>query len=198
MAIRDLLWACPACGEPNGLVPAGRGEACRKCGARVRRGPAATIIVEAPGQPSVARPAWAWCDALPQLDANGPINLRGSAILREAEDAWPLKEGSRLLGFVERFGEKIQGTVTLDAQAVRFAPDDGGPERVWPLLDVTAVQPASSALQLKVAGQHVVTLRFIDSSVRLWEQRIQEGLRRAFRAAGRGDIVEFQPRVSFR
>lgn len=135
---------------------------------------------------------------LPALDDVSPIELRGAAILREAEDAWPLKEGRRLLGFVERFGEKIPGTVSLDAQAIRFAPDAGGGGRVWPLLDVTAVQPASSALQLKVAGQHVVTLRFIDSSVRLWEQRIQEGLRRAYRAAGRGEIVEFQPRVSFR
>lgn len=164
----------------------------------VRRGRAATIVVDVPGRPSVVRPAWEWCDALPEVDGSGRIALQGHAILRVAEDAWPLEEGRELLGFVERFGEKIPGRVILDEQDMRFLPEDGSTMRVWPLLDVTAVQPASSALQLKVRERPVVTLKFLDCSVRLWEQRIQEGLRRAFRAAGRGEIVEFQPRVSFR
>lgn len=196
MAIRDLLWACPACGEHEGLVAARGGEACRKCGARVRRGRGATIAVEAPGRPLLVRPAWEWVDALaaPE-DAGRP---EGHAILREADAALPVREGSELLGFVERFGPKIPGTVRLGDDALTFLPDSGGAERIWRLLDVTAVQPASSTLQLKVRTQPVVTLRFTDGSVRLWEHRIQQRLRAAWRAAGRGEIVEFQPRVTTR
>lgn len=196
MAIRDLLWACPACGEHEGLVAARRGEACRKCGARVRRGRGATIVVEAPGRPPVARPAWEWADALAAPQDHG--GAQAHAILREADAALPVREGTELLGFVERFGPKIPGTVGLRDDAVTFRPDGGGAERTWPLLDVTAVQPASSTLQLKVRAQPVVTLRFTNGSVRLWEHRIQQRLRAAWRAAGRGEIVEFQPRVTTR
>ncbi len=196
MAIRDLLWACPACGEPNGLIPARGGEVCRACGARVRRGRAATILVEAAGKPPVARPAWEWCADLPAVD--DAAGMEGRAILREAEAAWPLRTNRELLGFVERFGAKVPGTVTLAADAIAFRPDGTGEHRTWPLLDLTAVQPASSALQLKVRDRPVITLKFTDCSVRLWEQRIQDALRRAHRAAGRGEIIEFQPRISFR
>ncbi len=196
MAIRDLLWACPACGEHEGLVAGRGGEVCRRCRARVRRGQGATIVVEAPGQPPVVRGAAEWVDALPQPADDGRVE--GHALLREADAARPLREGQELLGFVERFGPGIPGMLAVRDDAIVFRPDGAGAERVWPLLDVTAVQPASSTLQLKVRGQPVITLRFTQGSVRLWEHRIQRRLRAAWRAAGRGDIVEFQPRVTTR
>jgi hypothetical protein len=122
----------------------------------------------------------------------------GRVLLREAHAARPLRDGPELLGFVERFGPARAGRLELGSDALRFAPDAGEPPVVWPLLDVTAVQPASSALQLKLRGRPVVSLKFLDSSVRLWEQGLHRALRTAYRAAGRGEIVEFQPRVSVR
>lgn len=198
MAIRDLLWACPACGEPNGLIAVRRGEVCRACGARVRRGRGANIVVEVDGRPPLVRPAWEWCDLLPDAQENESAQPSGAAILREADSAWPLRQGKELLGFVERFGQPVPGRLTLADHELRFDPESGGEARVWPLLEVTAVQPASSALQLKLRDRPVVTFRFLDCSVRRWERRIQDRMRRAFRAADRGEIVEFQPRVSFR
>lgn len=195
MAIRDLLWACPACGTPDGLASAGRVEACRQCQATVRRGPGATIVVQRPGAPAETRPAWEWCDRLPTLTRTV---LSGRVLLREADAARPLRDGHELLGFVERFGPARPGRLELSNDALTFAPDAGQAPIVWPLLDVTAIQPASSALQIKLRGRPVMSLKFLDSSVRLWEQGLQQALRAAYRAAGRGEIVEFQPRVSAR
>ncbi|MHB1169762.1 MAG: hypothetical protein ACYC28_10840 [Longimicrobiales bacterium] len=197
MAIRDLLWACPSCRTQESLVRGGKGEVCRACGAQVRRGARATIVLEVPGQQPRAGEAWEWSDLLGE-PTNGDGTPAAHVVLRDAETARPLREDGELLGFVEGFGPKIPGMLTLDEDALTFTPHDAGASRVWPILDVTAVQPASSKLQLKVKGEPVVTLRFQDGSVRLWEARIQRALRRAWRAAGRGEIVEFQPRVSIR
>jgi hypothetical protein len=163
----------------------------------VRRGRGANIVVEVDGAPPLVRPAWEWCDRLPEPEVGDSAEPAGAAVLREADRARPLRQGNELLGFVERFGPPAPGRLTLTADELRFLPEHGR-ARTWRLLDVTAVQPASSALQLKPRDQPVVTLRFLDCSVRLWERRIQDRMRTAFRAAGRGEIVEFQPRVSFR
>ena len=199
MAIRDLLWACPACGVPNALVPANRrSDACRSCGAVLRRGPGAHIVLEVPGRAPAARAACDWCADLPALDADDEP-LDGHATLREAETVeQPVHQKGELLGFIERFGPPGKGVVTLTDDAVRFRSDDGSLVRSWSLERLTAVQPASAALQLKARDQPVVSLRFTSCSVRLWERRIQNALRRLYRDAGRGEIVEFQPRISTR
>lgn len=196
MAIRDLLWMCPACGAEESLVRDGRTERCRICAARLHRGNRATIVLETAGQPPSVRDARDWVDLIGEPDDAGR-DVGTRVILRDAEQSWPLRAAGELLGFVERFGPKIPGTLTLSAEAITFAPDNGIP-RTWPILDVTAVQPASSRLQLKMRGETVVTLHFVEGSVRLWEARVQHRLRQAWRAAGRGEIVEFQPRVSSR
>jgi hypothetical protein len=180
-------------------VPAGRrAEACRACRATLTRGAGATIVVRAPGRAPDARPAAEWCEALPALNGDDEP-LDGHATLRAAEPVErPVQQDGELLGFIERFGPQIRGVVTLAEDAIHFQPEDGGPERSWRFADLTAVQPASSALQLKARGEPVVSLRFTSCSVRLWERRIQNALRRLFRETGRGEIVEFQPRISTR
>lgn len=200
MAIRDLLWACPACGVPNALVPARRGDVCSACGAELRRGAGATIVVKAPGRPSEVRRAWEWCESLPALNEAGADEpLDGHAVLREAQPGEaPLHVRGELLGFFERYGPDRRGIVALTANAIEFRPENGGPMRVWPFAELTAVQPASRALQLKARGQPVCSLRFTSCSVRLWERRIQNQLRRLYRDTGRGEIVEFQPRIATR
>ncbi len=197
MAIRDLLWACPACLTRDSLVASGRGVLCTACGARLRRGARATIVLEVPGQPPRTRAARDWADVIGEpRDGDAAPGTR--VLLRDAERARPLRVGGELLGFVERFGPRIAGTLSMDRDAITFQPDASTDSRVWPLLDITAVQPASSKLQLKVRARTVVTLQFLDSSVRLWEARIQHRIRTAWRQAGRGNIVEFQPRVTAR
>jgi hypothetical protein len=85
----------------------------------------------------------------------------------------------------------------LTGRSLTFAPTEGQPQQ-WPLDAVAAVQPSSSALQIRMRGGPVVLFRFPEASVRLWDETIQEALRRLYRSTGRGEILEFQPRISVR
>src|SRR5690606_41607724 len=64
VAIRVLLWACTACRSVESLVRSGRAEQCASCGARLRRGRGANIVLEVPGQTPVARHAREWADLI--------------------------------------------------------------------------------------------------------------------------------------
>jgi hypothetical protein len=65
----------------------------------------------------------------------------------------------------------------------------------WSLGDLTAVQPSSTSLQIKARHQSVVAVKFVNSSSRLWEERLQVALRKYYR--GR-QIIDFQPRICLR
>ena len=65
----------------------------------------------------------------------------------------------------------------------------------WPLSEITAVQPSSTALQVKARRQPVVSIKFSSSSSRLWEERLQVALRQHYSTR---DIIEFQPRICLR
>ena len=119
------------------------------------------------------------------------------AILRIAGAARPYHARGELIGWGERFGSKLRGHVRLTPDALIFRQAEWT-EREWPLARLTAVQPTSSALQVKVRDQPVAYLKFLDGSVRLWEHRIQQRLRTLYQERGWGEIVEFQPRITTR
>jgi hypothetical protein len=72
---------------------------------------------------------------------------------------------------------------------------DGEGSFEWPLADLTAVQPSSTSLQIKAKRRPVVSFKFVYSSSRLWEERIQLALRQHYSTR---EIIEFQPRICLR
>jgi hypothetical protein len=197
--ISDLLWACPLCGLHSGLRDDRADATCTGCAAVFRRSAGATIVARTAAGREEERPAAAWLAALPDLvldDPHAPIAPQ-RAVVRVARVAVPLRFRRRFIGFGERFGARMTGTIALTGDALVFEPDDGEPLH-WPLDRITAVQPTSSALQIKARGLPVAAIRFLEASVRFWEFQLQERLRARFRAEGRGEIVEFQPRICTR
>lgn len=199
MAIRDLLWACPSCGAEGSLEPAGRIELCHACRTRYRRHPGAAIEAEAPDGTRTVLSIVEWLERLPPApsiseSAHAIAYRRDRVEARLAEGEDTVRWRGKFLGRIERLGPRRPGTLTLEHERLVFA-DDQGSDRVWPLTSLTAVQASSSTLQIKARGEPVVSLRFADASIRLWELLLHAALRRLYRATGRGDIIEFQPRI---
>lgn len=206
MAIRDLLWACPLCGTEGGLRPAGKREVCRGCGATFRRGRGASIVAEGSDGTRHVRSGAEWADRLPRieeyverLEPQGPDGalLRSRARARTATGESVIRFGSIYMNRIERFGPPKEGVLELHGDRVRFTPDAGEAEE-WTFDEITAVQPSSSTLQIKARRRPVVSFRFPEDSARFWEEVLCTALRRHYRAAGRGEIIEFQPRIATR
>jgi hypothetical protein len=196
--LADLLWACPVCGLVDGLRNDGADATCVGCGAAFRRAAGAQIAVRKPGGEEV-RSAADWLDALPDLSLDDPHAAvpPQRAVVRIGRPPRPLRFRGRYIGLGERFGEKMRGRISLTGDALVFEPD-GGETLRWPLDRITAVQPTSSALQIKARDMPVAAIRFLEGSVRFWEFQIQERIRVRFRTDGHGEIVEFQPRICTR
>jgi hypothetical protein len=198
MPIRDALWACPFCHAIDSIRTVKRREACSRCAATFEPGPGATIVAGPSGGPAWARSVEEWEGDLPALDeaaaaGHGPV----SAVLRRASAPRPVHADGGLLGFAERFGPRIPATLEIAGPLLRILPVDGTPEE-WQLAAVTAVQPSSSSVQLRRRDGALISLAFPDGSVRLWEARLQLAVRSAYRAAGRGEILEFHPTIRSR
>lgn len=204
MPLKDLLWACPTCCSLESIDLDGR---CRTCATRYQRGRGARITARANGSVPVERSAGEWLALLPwpDLDGEGHTLPAGSTPpfeqevqVRRAGAEHPLRRGGTFLGHVELLGPKQDGVLRLEAERLVFTPQRGDAGWSWPLPELTAIQPASSAIQLKARGEPVVSIKFVAGSVRLWEQRLKYCTRVAYRAAGRGEITEYQPRIRVR
>jgi hypothetical protein len=196
VAIRDLLCSCPLCGHTAGIRRAGRAERCTGCNARFLRGGGARIVAVTPDGRRFVRPAADWLDlaGIAEPPPDGCLGPERVSI-RIAEGLAPIRAHGELLGWSERFGPSRHGTLTLTPDALEFRGDQPQVD-VWRLAELTAVQPSSSSLQIKARGRPVAAVRFNDGSVRLWEERIKHAIRILHRAAGRGEIVEFHPRIT--
>lgn len=197
MAIGDLLWACPYCGAVGALAKEGRGRAgCAACGARFRRGAGASLRARTPGGTWEEHAPAAWLRRLPSIDrAFGDAPGREDRV--EARLAGPdevVRRAAEVLGFRETDGERVEGVLRLEGDVLTLE-EDGGARRVWPLAELTAVQSSSRVVQVKARDRPVATFRFRTGSPRLWEELLQHALRRVYRARGRGEIREFQPRI---
>lgn len=111
---------------------------------------------------------------------------------RTAEDAvW---HGGILRGYSESMGPAVEGSITVDRDTVSVDGGRRGTGR-WRHLDIGAVQAASSSLQLSLPGDRLVQFRFLGDSPRRWETLMRRLIADAWKRAGRGRVVEFQPRI---
>lgn len=99
-----------------------------------------------------------------------------------------------LRGYSESMGPAVEGTIAVDRDAVSV--DDGRSDSGhWRHLDIGAVQASSSSLQLSLPGDRLVQLRFVGDSPRRWETLMRRLIVDAWERAGRGRVIEFQPRI---
>jgi len=197
MGIGDLLWACPYCAAVGSLAKEGGGRArCASCDAEFRRGAGAALRARGPGGALEEHAPADWLRRLPSIDrVFGDAPRREDRV--EARLAGPdevVRRGEEVLGFRETDGERLEGVLRLEGDDLTLE-EDGGGRRVWPLAELTAIQSASSVVQVKARNRPVATFRFHTGSPRLWEELLQHALRRVYRARGRGEIREFQPRI---
>jgi hypothetical protein len=210
MAIRDLLWACPLCGREGGLRPAGPGrERCAACGAEFRRASGADIAART-ADGSLVLPAQTWALRLPAIRAVGaaaqregegegegraaPAARRAEVQIRSALGEAPIRIGGRYLGAAERLGPRRPAILVLSADTLGLETTGQG-RRTWSLAAVTALQPTSGVLQIRLAGEPLLTIRFLRESVRFWEELLQRTIE-AFHAAAGRCVLEFQPRIT--
>ena len=201
MALVDLLYRCPECGH-DPMNGEGDWAVCRSCGVRIRRTGSGLHVESAD---SILRSDVNIAILCKKIDAHGgPMTrarrpdggLRYSAAVMVS---WRTTESTVryrgvLRGFTESMGPPAPGTLTVDREEV--AVDDGRPDSGrWRHLDICAVQASSSALQLSLPANRLVQLRFPDDSPRRWEELIRRLISEAYERAGRGRVVEFQPRV---
>jgi hypothetical protein len=189
--IRDLLWGCVVCHELESLRLLDRVETCMKCGAKYRRADGAQISVEVKGRGLETRTAAEWTSQLPRVTLIGTAEV----LVRRAESDMVVRAYGEYLGRIEKFGEFHFGELTLSEQSLKFTARDQKGSFDFSLGELTAVQPSSTALQIKARREPVVAIKFVNSSSRLWEERLQMALRKYYR--GR-DIIDFQPRICLR
>lgn len=204
MALKDVLYRCPLCGhEPTG----GRKDHvhCPSCERHFLRGPApARIQVRGPGEDRT----------VPARELVQAVHRRAGPVPRESDDGgmggeearvrvrWAVGEDAvrfrgELLGFTERLGSASEGRIRLTATALALT-QSGQDRRRWNLLDLRAIQASSSSLQVYTVDEELVHFRFLEDSAFRWESLLQETLRATYREAGKGEIVEFQPRITVR
>jgi hypothetical protein len=119
---------------------------------------------------------------------------RSEVKVRESGAESPVHWGGELIGFAEAMGPGDSGFLELDGTALVLRLECGRNQR-WDLLDIRAVQTSSSSLQFSPLSGGLVEFRFPNDSPFRWEGILRQSLRLAYRAAGMGEIVEFQPRI---
>lgn len=201
MAIPDLLWACPACGQDRGLDAEGRACRCIRCGTAFRRGRGAAIMANAPdGSRTVLRPA-EWLARLPdpqslvrETRGDGDAIRTSRVSTRRVTGSERVFDEHGYLNRIEIWGEPEPGRLELRSDRLVWSPEKASPEE-WTLGSLTAVQASSRAVQLNRAPVPPVEVRFHDDSVFLWERLLHAALRDHYARTGRREIVEFQPRI---
>ncbi len=201
MPLTYLLYRCPRCGHDpvEGRGDAARCPACRTAFARV--GGTGRIRVQDPAGESWDVAPAALVDAIDRHggplsaveERDGRPEYTAAAVLRRAREEEPVRVGGRLLGFVERFGQPHDGTLRLRGETLSFTVD-GATVGQWNLLDLRSIQTSSGSLQI-TGEDGMVQFRFHDDSPRRWESLLHHLIRDGYRREGRGEIVEFQPRI---
>lgn len=126
--------------------------------------------------------------------ADGTVAYRGDVLVswRVSED--PVHYRGQLRGYSELMGEPAPGVLRVDDAGVCLETGAGQAES-WSWLDLRALQSSSSSLQLSLPGDRLVQFQFVNDSPRRWEDLMRHLLRDAYHRAGRGFVVEFQPRI---
>ena len=202
MALADLLYRCPRCGfDP--MEGVGDEASCPSCGTGFTRGRGNRVLVERrPDGGTVETPVSALVGLIeasggPLTRARRPDGSMGYSA--DVDVSWrvaeePVHHRGELRGFSERMGEPVPGVLTVDESSVTVRTEADG-EATWPFLEIRALQTSSSSLQLSLPEDRLVQFRFREDSPRRWEDLMRHLLREAYRRAGKGNVVEFQPRI---
>ena len=201
MALADLCYRCPECGHDP---MSGEGDAawCASCEVRIERRRGRLLMIFPENDMQFDIKASNLYEKI--YEHGGPMTRATRAdgtvhYSARAEVSWrvserPVWHRGALLGFAESMGPAAPGAITVDRGTVSI--DDGRPDSGrWPLLDIRAVQAASRSLQLSLPGDRLVQLRFLNDSPRRWEVLMRLLVTDAYERAGRGRVVEFQPRI---
>ena len=184
---------------------------CPDCGAEFARGSVGgRIRVTVPGEGSWEVPSPRLTAAIsaqggPESrarDAQGQLLYGARVQARRAEEEHPVWFKGELQGFAERLEAPVVGFLQIGEEGLTLLPppdtaaDEGdNPLGHWPFMSLGAVQTSSSSLQISPKEGGLVEFRFLGDSPRRWEDLLRSGLREAYRREGRGEIVEFQPRI---
>lgn len=201
MPLTEFLYRCPRCGSAP-LEGAKTRARCAGCDSRYEAAPRDGGIHVVGPEGTRIEPAWKLAvamekrgGALPSGGGAGEgLSYHATATMRVSTDQEPLKHKDHVVGFIEKFGPATPGTVSITPTVLRFETKDGEVHE-WPLGEIRALQTSSSTVQITLAGSVLVSFRLEDDSTRRWEQMLSRALRRLWRREGRGEIVEFQPRI---
>ncbi|RMH16711.1 MAG: hypothetical protein D6701_08460 [Gemmatimonadetes bacterium] len=201
MPLRHLIYRCPECGHDPVLGEGDRAH-CDGCGTSFERGERSLVRVIPAGTPPHGAPCRTARELIEAIDGHGgPLppgrdGYAADALRRTASRHRPLKRRGRVLGFYEALGAPEAGVLAIDADTLRFRPTaTEGEVSEWRLLDLRAVQTSSAAVQVTDPRGTLVQFQFPVDSPRRWEQLLHRFLRAAYQRAGRGEILEFQPRI---
>ena len=126
--------------------------------------------------------------------ADGTVEHHAEVVMRRSTHEDAIVHEGRLLGYVERMGDPMPGTVSIDEQWIHFRPESGLTQK-WSLMALRAVQTSSSALQISLGKGDVVQFKFLKDSPFRWEDLLRSLLTSAYRREGKGEIIEYQPRI---
>lgn len=205
MPLVDFLFRCPLC-HHDPLEGKGDRAWCPSCRRIFRRGGEGGMMrIQAPSGSSVERPGQELGASLAPIDLpSSPLPqspqdclLRARVHFRLASFETPVRFRGEVVGFREVLGPKALGFLELSPDALTLWPETEGttPLHEWGLLDIRAVQTSSRSLQISPPTGGVVQFRFLDDSIKRWEDLLHQCLRDRYRKEGLGEVLEFQPRI---
>lgn len=206
MPLVHLLFRCPICGQTP-LEGADDRAACPRCGADFRRGgPGARIRVSEPAKNPREVPAWElgravqeWADqAEASAAAGGGSRHQARVTARRLASEEPVVFRGSLLGFAERSTPEETGILTLAGDLLAYRADGASATEEWPLLEIRAVQTSSRSVQVRLSGGDLVQFGFPEDSPKRWDELLRARIARLWRETGRGEVTEFQPRITTR
>ena len=192
---------------------------CPRCGVKyTRSGEGGLIYVQEPAggewdvpgtELTAAIAAWEGEGARLGADgeASGPgtgsppeeVARKAEVLVRSSGNEAPVFLGGRFMGFAESMGKATSATLRLTEKGleVEYVQADTGEKSsdFWPFLEIRAVQTSSSSLQFSPTSGGLLEFRFLADSSYRWERLLRNAIRRAYREAGLGEILEFQPRI---
>ncbi len=205
MPLTHLLYRCPSCGH-DPLEGRKDRAWCSSCGATFARGGQGGLIRvhEATGGDREERGTVlaARVDGKAPAEASGmdPALRRARVRVKRSGREGAVRYGGALLGFAEEVEDAGEGVLELSdgTLILRSARGGGTPLNQWALLDIRSVVTSSSAVQISPSTGGLIHFRFLDDSPRRWEELLHRSIRDAFRREGRGEILEFLPRIACR
>lgn len=219
MGLTDLLYRCPRCGH-DPTIPEGRTARCSGCGAVFSPQGARIAVVPAAAPPTTATAA-ELAEALARMDGpwtaatdpEGRIRYAARARLMVGDRSVPIRSGTGLMGFMEDMEPRGSGLLELTDASLVFTPDvdpasqpgpsepasQPGPSEPAPAMAlaldaIDAIQTSSSAVQVR-SGAVLYAFRFTTDSPLRWETLLRGSVQRRYLEQGRGEILEFQPRI---